>query len=50
MLLKNYEIDYEEICIDEDIKIATILNEDPEDVNTVPQIYLMIKELVGMMN
>ena len=39
MLLRNYDMEYEEICIDDDIKIATILNEDPDIVNTVPQIY-----------
>ena len=47
MLLKNYEIEYEEICIDDDIKIATILNEDPEVVNTVPQIYFNNQRIGG---
>ena len=47
MLLKNYEIEYEEICIDEDIKIATILNENPNIVNTVPQIYFNDQRIGG---
>ena len=47
MLLKNYDIEYEEIYIDDDIKIATILNEDPEVVNTVPQIYFNDQRIGG---
>tara|TARA_B100000886_G_scaffold189745_1_gene130533 strand:- start:5080 stop:7731 length:2652 start_codon:yes stop_codon:yes gene_type:complete len=44
MLLKNYEIEYEEIQIDESQKIAEVIN---EDVNTVPQIYIGNKLIGG---
>jgi ribonucleotide reductase alpha subunit len=47
MLLQNYEIEFDEICIDDDIKIATILNEDPEVVITVPQIFLNDQRIGG---
>lgn len=47
MLLRNYDMEYQEISLDDDIKISTILNEDPNMVNTVPQIYLNGKRIGG---
>tara|TARA_B100000902_G_scaffold380960_1_gene416898 strand:+ start:125 stop:2779 length:2655 start_codon:yes stop_codon:yes gene_type:complete len=44
MLLNNHELDYEEVILNEEDKIADLIK---EDVNTVPQIYLDGKRIGG---